>query len=355
MGIPHSIPQACKAGTKKILWATFGPKVLLHEGHQRPANLDKPCISMQNARMSTAHQVHFSHNFCFVQAHAKINLTLDVLGRRADGYHELATIMQTIDLYDTLCLSATSDRQVHMICSRPELGNAGNLAARAAQAVRQQLGTMQGIKIELYKRIPMAAGLGGGSSDAAAVLLALQRWWQLDLSQADLLGIAASLGSDVPFFLLGGLALCEGRGERVTALVPSWPQQMRWLLLLKPAISISTAAVFGQLLASDYTDGAHSRAVQDALQAGRLPHWEDLHNGLERSVLERYPEVVQAKQDMLGAGVPHIRLSGSGPTLFAFFADLAPALQAQQQLHALGYEVYLSRAFSPAGEQVCLF
>jgi 4-diphosphocytidyl-2-C-methyl-D-erythritol kinase len=310
---------------------------------------------MQNAGMSSRRQVHISHNTCFVQAHAKINLTLDVVGRRADGYHDLATLMQTIDLFDTLCLSASANHQVQMICSRPALGNPENLAARAAEAVRRHIGSSQGVKIELYKRIPTAAGLGGGSSDAAAVLLALRRWWQLDLSSAELLDLAASLGSDVPFFLLGGLALCEGRGERVTPLTLAWPRQMRWLLLLKPAITISTAAVFRQLPAADFTNGEHSRAVQAALQAGRLPSFDDLHNGLERGVLQRYPEVLRAREEMLKAGAPHVLLSGSGPSLFAFFADLAPALHVQQQLQALGHEVYLSRAYTPPVEQVQLF
>ncbi len=301
---------------------------------------------MHNARMNHAQQVHISRDMCFVQAHAKINLTLDVLGRRTDGYHELATVMQTIDLHDTLCLTATNEHKVQLICSQPELCNAENLAARAAQAMRQHIGSTLGLKIELYKRIPMAAGLGGGSSNAAAVLLALQRWWQLDISQVDLLNMAASLGSDVPFFLTGGLALCEGRGERVTPLNPYWPQSMRWLLLLKPAISISTAAVFRQLPVSDYTDGSHSRAVCDALQARREPRIDDLHNSLERSVLQYYPEVVQAREDMLRAGAPYVRLSGSGPTLFAPFSELEHALHVQHQLQNLGYEVYLSHALS---------
>ncbi|MFL5706584.1 MAG: 4-(cytidine 5'-diphospho)-2-C-methyl-D-erythritol kinase, partial [Ktedonobacteraceae bacterium] len=220
---------------------------------------------------------------------------------------------------------------------------------------RQHIGSTQGIKIELYKRIPMAAGLGGGSSDAAAVLLALQRWWQLDLALGDLLNIAASLGSDVPFFLSGGLALCEGRGERVTPLNVYWPRQMLWLLLLKPAISVSTAAVFQQLPASHYTNGAHSRAVCDALLAHKEPQRGDLHNGLERSVLQSYPEVVQAREDMLRAGAPYVRLSGSGPTLFTPFAELAPALHVQRQLQTLGYEVHLSHALTPTEEQISPF
>src|SRR5205809_6057822 len=230
---------------------------------------------MHNARMSHAQRAQTSGDVCFVRAYAKINLTLDVLGKRTDGYHDLATVMQTVDLYDTICLSATEDNQVQIVCTLPELSNGDNLAARAVHMVRQRLAIKQGVLIELHKRIPWAAGLGGGSSDAAAVLLALQHWWQLQLSPTDLLNIASSLGSDVPFFLTGGLALCEGRGERITSLVPYWPEAMNWLLLLKPATSIATAAVFCSLPASDYSDGRHSRAVCSALHAGKMPQVED--------------------------------------------------------------------------------
>src|SRR5438876_2946908 len=310
---------------------------------------------MHNARMSHAQRAQTSGDVCFVRAYAKINLTLDVLGQRTDGYHDLATVMQTVDLYDTICLSATEDNQVRIVCTMPELSNDDNLAARAVYLVRQRLAIRQGVLIELHKRIPMAAGLGGGSSDAAAVLLALQHWWQLQLPPSDLLSMAASLGSDIPFFLTGGLALCEGRGERVTPLIHYWPASMRWLLLLKPAISVSTAAVFRALPATDYTDGTHSKAVSAALNANSDPPLEHLHNGLERSVLERYPAVARASEDLLSAGAAVVRLSGSGPTLFAPFAELASALHAHHQMQAMGYEVYLSRATNPSPGDVCLF
>src|SRR5258706_3323946 len=323
-------------------------------GYSSPM-VDKFLISMQNARMSHAQEARISGNVCFVRAYAKINLTLDILGRRADGFHELATVMQTVDLYDTLCLTATSDDRVTLICTTPELSNDENLAARAAQLVRQHFALTQGIGIELYKRIPMAAGLGGGSSDAAAVLLALQQWWQLPISSTDLLNMAVTLGSDVPFFLTGGLALCEGRGERVTTLAPYWPSLMRWLLLLKPAISVSTAAVFRSLPVGDYTDGTHSRAIRSALQARNTPRLEDLYNGLERSVLETYPEVARARDDLLKAGAPFVRLSGSGPTLFAPFSELACARMVQAQMQAQGYEVHLSRAIHPGAGNVCVY
>jgi len=309
--------------------------------------LDKKLGSLHNAYMSHAQSTQLSSTVCFIHAYAKINLTLDVLGRRTDGYHELATIMQTVDLYDTISLTASEDQQIHFVCSTAALSNENNLAARAARLAQQFLSSPQGVHIELYKRIPTAAGLGGGSSDAAAVLLALQHWWQLHLSPSDLLNMAASLGSDVPFFLTGGLALCEGRGERVTPLAHYWPAQMRWLLLLKPAISVATAAVFRHLPASDYTDGGHTQAVCAALNASTNPQQEHLHNSLERGVLAQYPAVAAAKAALLNAGTPFVRLSGSGPTLFAPFADLTSAVQIQQHMQDQGYEVYLTRAIYP--------
>ncbi|MGZ3643342.1 MAG: 4-(cytidine 5'-diphospho)-2-C-methyl-D-erythritol kinase [Ktedonobacteraceae bacterium] len=310
-------------------------------------NLDKSLISMHNARMSHAQRAQTSGDVCFVRAYAKINLTLDVLGKRNDGYHDLATVMQTVDLHDTICLSTTNDNKVQIVCTIPELSNDNNLAVRAVHLVRQHINSRQGVLIELHKRIPMAAGLGGGSSDAAAVLLALQRWWQLQLSPTDLLEIASSLGSDVPFFITGGLALCEGRGERVTTLSSNWPRAMRWLLLLKPAISVSTAAVFRNLPASEYTNGLHSQAVCAALLADKTPESEDLHNCFERSVMETYPEVALSRESLLKAGASIVRLSGTGPTLFAPFSDLIEAQKVLKELQIQGYEVYLSRAIQP--------
>ncbi len=300
--------------------------------------------------MSYSQDISMPSESYFVRSYAKINLTLDVLGRRPDGYHELATIMQTVDLYDTICLTATDDQRVHIICSQAELSNDDNLAVRAAQALRQGLGLTRGLCIELQKRIPVAAGLGGGSSNAASVLLALQRWWQLPLSPEDMLNLAAALGSDVPFFLTAGLALCEGRGERVTPLVAHWPSALRWLLLLKPAIAVSTPTVFRSLPASDYTDGRCSRNVRAALQAESPLRMEDVHNGLERGVLARYAQVAQAREDMLRAGASFVRLSGSGPTLFAPFSALAEAVQVEQRLRAQSYELYLTRAVYPKNE-----
>jgi 4-diphosphocytidyl-2-C-methyl-D-erythritol kinase len=325
-------------------------------GTKKHNELDKSFFSMHNACMSYAAQPTFtSGKTRFVRSYAKINLTLDVLGRRADGYHELVTVMQTVDLYDTLCLTTTDDGLVRISCTRSELNGADNLAARAAQALRHFYALPQGVTIELQKRIPMAAGLGGGSSNAAAVLLTLQQEWQLPFSSSDLLTIAAELGSDVPFFLSGGLAVCEGRGEHITPLASHWPHTMRWLLLIKPAISVSTAAVFRSLPTSDYTDGTHSHVISAALQAKRHLPLEDLHNGLARGVLEHYPEVALAREALLQAGAPYVRLSGSGPTLFAPFSELVHATLVQQHLHEQGYETHLTRTIHPAVENASFY
>jgi 4-diphosphocytidyl-2-C-methyl-D-erythritol kinase len=290
-----------------------------------------------------------------MRSYAKVNLTLDVLGQRDDGYHEVITIMQTLDLHDTLCLTMIEEDCVRITCTRSDLNHEGNLAVRAAEAVRQHLGLKQGLAIELKKQVPVAAGLGGGSSNAAAVLLALQRWWQLPLSPTEMQGIATSLGSDVPFFLTGGLAQCEGRGERITPLALRWPDEMRWLLLLKPAIDVSTATVYRNLSANDYSNGETSGLLLAALQSGSHFQLDYLHNSLERGVLEQYPTVAQAREDLREAGAPFIRLSGSGPTLFAPFATLAHAAQVQQRLQNQGYEVHLTHPTAPGNEVIRFF
>lgn len=291
----------------------------------------------------------------FVRSYAKVNLTLDVLGRRDDGYHELVTIMQTLDLYDTLCLTMIEEDCVRINCTRSNLNNDSNLALRAAEAMRQYLGLKQGLTIELQKQVPVAGGLGGGSSNAAAVLLALQQWWQLPLSPTEMQGIAAALGSDVPFFLIGGLAQCTGRGERIAPLAPRWPNQMRWILLLKPAIDVSTATVYRSLTANDYSDGEPSRLLLAALHSSSNFQLDYLHNSLERGVLERYPTVAQAREDLRKAGAPCVRLSGSGPTLFAPFTTLTHAALVQQQLQNQGYEVYLTHPTAPGNEVIRFF
>jgi 4-diphosphocytidyl-2-C-methyl-D-erythritol kinase len=281
----------------------------------------------------------------FVQAYAKINLTLDVLGRRADGYHELASVMQTVALADTLAFRSLEDGRTEFFCDVPALNTPENLVYRAVREVRAVTDCQRGIRIELCKQTPAQGGLGGGSSDAAAVLLALNQLWTLKLEHAQLIELAARLGSDVPFFVLGGTALVEGRGERVTAL-PDLPGM--WVLLLKPEVAVSTPAAFRALTPADYTDGqATARLVAAIRESGMLP-LDGLVNALEERVCEHYPQVAECRAALKAAGARYVRMSGSGPTLFALFSTLEEAAPAYQKLLQQGRQVWLARTVSRA-------
>lgn len=281
----------------------------------------------------------------FVPAYAKINLTLEVLGRRADGFHDLASVMQTISLHDTLLLRPALAGTYELSCDVPALAGADNLALRAARSLADASGRRHGVAIELRKVIPTQGGLGGGSSDGAAVLAALARLWDVDLAADDLLRLAAALGSDVPFLLRGGTALVGGRGERITPLPDSEPL---WLVVARPPVAISTATAFRALTQADYADGAASAAVAAALQRGEPVPPVHLVNSFEASVRRAYPLVEETWEALRAAGAPEVRLSGSGPTLFAPFRALAPAADVWRRLRADGHEVWLARTVSRA-------
>lgn len=283
----------------------------------------------------------------FVAAPAKLNLTLDVLGRRPDGYHELASVMQTIALADTLALWPAPDDTLTLVCDAPDLDGEDNLALRAARLIRDATGCRRGVRLALQKRIPAQGGLGGGSSDGATVLVALNRWWGLGLRQADLIDLAARLGSDVPFFVVGGTALVEGRGEIVTPLPDAPPL---WLVVVKPAVAVPTPAVFRALDPADWSDGAATRDLVAAIRAGRWPDLTDaaLRNALEPGVLRSYPAVAAARAALLAAGAPVVRMSGSGPTLYVPCAHLADAVPLHRAALALGLTVWLTRTVGRA-------
>ncbi len=281
----------------------------------------------------------------FARAYAKINLTLDILGRRDDGYHELASVMQTVSLADTLAFRALADGVTEFFCDAPALNSTENLVCRAVQALREETGCQRGVRIELQKHTPAQGGLGGGSSDAACVLLALNTWWALSLSQKRLLELAARLGSDVPFFVLGGTALVEGRGERVN-LLPDLPGL--WVVLLKPPVTVSTPAAFRALTPDDYTGGqATARLVNALREGGRLP-LDGLVNALEARVCQGYPSVAESRAALVDAGAQTVRMSGSGPTLFALVDLLEEAQSIYQTLLHQGRHVWLAHTVSRA-------
>jgi 4-diphosphocytidyl-2-C-methyl-D-erythritol kinase len=275
----------------------------------------------------------------FVPAFAKINLTLEVLGRRDDGYHDLASVMQTISLHDTLALHPASPGEFTLTCDVETLTGADNLALRAASSLATACEVANGVRIELRKETPTQAGLGGGSSDAAAVLLALPRLWGIDLPLHRMTQIAAELGSDVPFFLTAGTAIVTGRGERVAPL-PDLPPT--WIVLAKPRVDIATGRAFAALAPRDFTDGSHSAALAESLTAGMGAPDAHLVNTFEVSIRANYPEVAALWHAFQAAGAQTVHLSGSGPTLFALFTDLTLAAHVWRQLRAEGRETWLS-------------
>lgn len=253
---------------------------------------------------------------------AKVNLFLEVLGRRPDGYHDLATLMVPVGLYDTLEIRESASGDVRLSCDHPGLSSgADNLVSRAVALVRQRHGIRTGVQVRLTKRIPLAAGLAGGSSDAAATLAGLDRLWRLGLS-ADALGrLGAELGSDVPFFFAGSAAWCTGRGEIVEPTPVGRPLH---LVLAFPPVGLSTARVFQALTvpARPVEGGPIRRALAagDVTELGRL-----LHNRLEEPAMRLCPPIARLCQRLARPGPAGVRMSGSGTTVFALAADAADA------------------------------
>jgi len=274
----------------------------------------------------------------FVSAWAKINLTLSVLGKRDDGYHALASVMQTISLADTLLLRPADDGEITCTADIPALQNEQNLALRAARLLQAEGYLKGGMAIELRKEIPSPGGLGGGSSDAAAVLTAVDLIYGLRLGATRLEELGARLGSDVPFFIHGGAALVEGRGEFVTEL-PDCPPL--WLIIARPNIGIATADVFRRLSPADYGDSGDTDAVVQAIRNGAPLPFERLSNTLEPVVMRDWPAIADARESLLQAGAPVVRMSGSGPTLFAPFTHLAAAAAVYADLQTASLQTWL--------------
>jgi 4-diphosphocytidyl-2-C-methyl-D-erythritol kinase len=259
----------------------------------------------------------------FAQAHAKINLTLEVLGKREDGYHDLASIMQTVALHDTLLFELAEGGRLEFGCDVPELDTPENLVERAMELLaRESRRSNLGIRIELHKETPVQAGLGGGSSDAACSVLQLNQMWELGLPTSRLGELGAQLGSDVPFFLYGGTAEIGGRGEIVTQLPAAEPL---WLVLAKPDVRVSTAAVFAALRPEGWSDGSSTALVAESIRKGRPIPFSHLTNSLMPGALQMFPEIGTARQLLSDAGAPLVYMSGSGPSLFAPFQALDKA------------------------------
>ena len=277
-------------------------------------------------------------------ASAKLNLGLKVLRRRGDGYHDIVSVLQTVDLCDRLAFSPAAAGETLVCCDHPDVpGGPENLVFLAVELLRRETGAGRGVRVDLEKRIPTGAGLGGGSSNAAATLRALDRLWGLRLGTARLSGLAAEIGSDVPFFLTGGTALVTGRGERIRPV--DWEDEF-WYVLVYPGFPVSTAWAYRNVRIGLTETSAYGTFLDFAEKSGRI-----CAGRLFACMGNDFLPVVQAA----GRGVARIlaalaeggavacSVSGSGSTLFGVFRDARQASAAVVRVRGRGRRVYLCR------------
>lgn len=247
------------------------------------------------------------------KAYAKLNLTLEVLGKRPDGFHEITGVIQTISLADDLTFEPADTLTLE--CDQPELGGEDNLVLRAARLLQERGRTTKGAHITVAKRIPVAAGLGGGSADAAVTLLALNQLWGLRMGPGFLRGMAAELGSDVPYLLHGGTALLKGRGTDVTPL-PFYPANF---VVITPDIQVpqKTATLYGMLQPEHYTGGRVTERLVDDIWKGRPLKEPHQWNAFDRVTFELLPELHPLRMLMIEIAWSRPHLCGAGPSLFA--------------------------------------
>ena len=279
-----------------------------------------------------------------VQAPAKVNLTLEVLGKRPDGYHEIASVMQAINLFDTLTFRPSDE--IKMLAEIKDLEMRDNLVYRAAMLLRETSGVSAGAEIRLDKQIPLAAGLGGGSSDATATLLGLDRLWSLGLGEEELKELAAQLGSDVPFFVTGGTALAEGRGERVSNVKA--PLTL-WLVLAFPdhRIENKTATAYKALSPRDHTDGRRTADLVERIEAGTEINHDSFFNVFDSIAAQIFPGIDGSWSILQEASGRPVHLSGAGPTLFCRVDGPEQGQRVVNECAASGLDSCLVRTLAP--------
>ena len=287
-----------------------------------------------------------------LRALAKINLGLDVLGRREDGYHKLRMIMQTINMYDQLDMEISEEPGIRITTNLPYVPvNQNNLVYRAANMLMEEFQIKEGLTVDLQKMIPVAAGMAGGSSDAAAAMIGVNRLFQLRFSVKDLMERGVKIGADVPYCLLRGTALAEGIGDKLRAL-PACPDC--YVLIGKPGISVSTKFVYENLHANELKSHPRIDEMLDAIQWHNLYKMADLmENVLETVTIPQYPIIEEIKNHMKEHGALNAMMSGSGPTVFGLFDDKTLAEQACEALREsrLARTVFLTTVFNNGGRR----
>jgi len=274
-----------------------------------------------------------------VSSPAKLNLVLDVLGKRPDGFHELRTIFERISLADQITLTRNKTNKISIRCAHPHVPRgSGNLVFKAAMLLFEDFHISDGLNINIIKNIPVAAGLAGGSSNAAAVLSGLNRLWQLGLSRAQLVNYAARLGSDVAFFLYNtSYALGQGRGERIQ---PINVKTKLWHVLVTPRVKMYTKDVFSRLKLNLTNKKDNVNILLPFLRKGDLGRLAGaLSNDLEPAILSLRPDFIYLKKKLLDAGAMGVCFSGSGPSVFAL---------SESQKHALSLRARFDRRYTQA-------
>lgn len=284
-----------------------------------------------------------------VKALAKINLGLDVVRRREDGYHEVRMIMQTIHLFDRLEISKNTSGQITMETNLAFLPtNENNLVCKAAKLLTDEFGIKDGVHVWLHKHIPVAAGMAGGSTDAAAVLYGMNRIFDLGLSKEELMEHGVKIGADVPYCVMRGTALAEGIGEKLTKLPPMVKCPV---LIAKPQINVSTKFVYENLkLDADTEHPDIDRLVADIREKNLTKIAADMGNVLETVTIPAYPVIADIKENMLQNGAVNAMMSGSGPTVFGLFEKEADAVQAYEAMKRSGLakQIYLTSIYNNA-------
>ena len=288
-----------------------------------------------------------------IEAPAKINLTLEVLGKRTDGYHEIRSVIQTLSFCDSLQI--TPGKEVEFKGNIPEWSSERSLVIKAVESLRKTTGSVKGAKIKIKKRIPLISGLGGDSSDAAAILLGLNQFWELNLPPNKLRDMAQNLGSDVSFFLTGGTALMEGRGETITALPPI---PHHWVIPIIPEVSRipgKTKRLYNMLQPAHFTDGKITDNLSSDLKTKGEFNTSLLFNTFENVVFARGEELTHYRDHLLKLGLPNIHLAGSGPTLFTILDGKPQAEDLLKRLKDRNIEAYLTETrgalyFAPLAE-----
>ena len=282
-----------------------------------------------------------------LKARAKINLGLDVLGKREDGYHEVRMVMQTIGIYDRLILTKIPEEEIRITSNLAFLPvNENNLIYKAIKLLKDEYHFPGGVSVDLNKFIPVAAGMAGGSTDAASTMFGVNRLFGLNLSMGKMMELGVRLGADVPYCVMRGTALAEGIGEKLTRITPV-PHM--WILIAKPQINVSTRLVYEQLDMGgiqkhpDIDGIIRAIEAQDVVRIAR-----SMGNVLENVTVPLYPVIETIKQDMLSHGAINAMMSGSGPTVFGIFPDEQTTLACQAFLKKKGdaRQVYITENFN---------